>query len=215
VFHWKKFFGNWPDGNIPCPPPIFGPSFVKDMNQLMFLWTISEESNGITGYNLQKIFEPNSMDKPNTTVYRTIKQLEEDELLSVKEQIVNGRAQKIYKINEKGKKRLTDLKQEMQNRIAFFVPLEGLNIPFFQQCCGSANFVDRNLESVENKEKALQLLKYFEDLYKNTKERLTHRITNIEKTLSYINEVADQILKMEEYDPTDILKLFNRLNKDV
>ena len=53
------------------PPMPFGPGMVKEMSQLVFLWTISEETEGITGYDLQKNYKVKQ-----TNVYRTLKGME-------------------------------------------------------------------------------------------------------------------------------------------
>ena len=55
----------------------FGPKLVKEMSRLVFLWTISEEPEGITGYELQKNYKAKQ-----TTVYRALKSMEEKGLLA-------------------------------------------------------------------------------------------------------------------------------------
>jgi DNA-binding PadR family transcriptional regulator len=198
----RKFCG-YGFGPFGPTPPIFGPTMIKDMNQLLFLWVISEEPEGMTGYNLQKAFHMQKPDQPNTTVYRTLKQLENEEYLASDEQIVNGRTQKIYKINKSGMERLQALRQEMQNKISFFVPPEGFNIPFQY---GPFRSIEQDDEMFKSKEKVLTILTSIEDMLTHVKERLQNRLHYVDVYLGKVHDIAYEVKESEVIDPQEIKK---------
>ena len=139
------------------PPPMpFGPHMIKEMSQLVFLWTIAEETEGITGYDLQKNYTAKQ-----TNVYRTLKEMEDEGYLSSEETIIKGRAQKIYKITEQGLERLKELREKWTNRIAFLtdiVPPERF-YPHPPRRSKYDRFVDQMMH-FETKEEALEYMDY-------------------------------------------------------
>ncbi|NHJ33590.1 MAG: PadR family transcriptional regulator, partial [Asgard group archaeon] len=130
----------------------FGPKLVKEMSRLVFLWTISEEPEGITGYELQKNYKAKQ-----TTVYRTLKGMEERDLLTSEETIVSGRAQRLYKITDKGRDYLAELREKWTTRIAFLTdiaPISKHPPPFFRR----KSRVHDYLKKIETKEEMLEFL---------------------------------------------------------
>lgn len=82
-----------------------------DMQDLIFLGFIKEESEGITGYDLQK-----ALDMPRGTMTRILDRLEEAKCLKIEEETESGRLKKLYFITEDGKQRLHELQRKWANR---------------------------------------------------------------------------------------------------
>lgn len=178
------------------PPMPFGPKMVKDMSQLVFLWTIAENPEGITGYDLYKNYEGKQ-----TNVYRALKDMEEKEYITSTEIIVKGRAQKIYKISEKGTKRLTSLREEWTNKIAFLIdivpPERG-----FHTSKGKKREprIIRDYRQLSTKEEVLDYMSDIKRYFDKRKKRLQRSIENLDKRLNDVDEVISLINKQEPFD---------------
>ncbi|HUU78566.1 MAG TPA: PadR family transcriptional regulator [candidate division Zixibacteria bacterium] len=183
------------------PPTMpFGPGMIKEMSQLVFLWTVAEETEGITGYDLQKNY-----DVKQTNVYRTLKEMEDQEYLSAEETIISGRAQKIYKITEKGKERLKELREKWTNRIAFLtdiVPPERF-APFPPRKSRFERFVDQ-MKNFESKEEAIEYLEYLKEHFSRRKTRLENQKNDVDRTLAIFDDIIEEIKRKEKYDSKDI-----------
>ncbi|MFW9923037.1 MAG: PadR family transcriptional regulator, partial [Candidatus Thorarchaeota archaeon] len=91
--------------------PIFSPTKILDSIILMQIVIEGPQY----GYALSSIMEEKFDWKPSqTTVYNSLKSLENDELVTVEERIEKGRVQKIYSITEKGRKHFLEMHQELK-----------------------------------------------------------------------------------------------------
>jgi DNA-binding PadR family transcriptional regulator len=86
----------------------------KKQQHFLILWSISEAENGATGYELQKYIPI-----PRSTIYRFLRELEEDRLIGVKKQEHKGRLQKRYYIKAKGLKHLAVIRGAIFDNIEF------------------------------------------------------------------------------------------------
>ncbi len=82
-----------------------------EVRNMIFLLTINGEKEGITGYQLQDIY-----DFPRGNILRGLAKLEELGAIEAKEEVVNGRTQKKYIITEQGKEYLKKLASEWSER---------------------------------------------------------------------------------------------------
>jgi len=198
---WNFKCGKWHFGT-PCPhgPPLFeppfllGPKLLKSANQLLILWAISENTDGITGYNLQKKFGISDPSKPNSTIYRTLRKLENEGYLNVEEKIESGRVQKIYKITEKGIKFMDSLRTEIQNKIFYFVPPESFEFPFIFKFRG--NFIKNIINNIKTIHEIKILIQNIEDILLNTKERLQYKLNYTEQILSELTNFKSKLEKI-------------------
>ncbi len=175
----------------------FGPKLVKEMSQLVFLWTISEAPEGITGYELQKDYKVKQ-----TTVYRTLKSMEDLELLSSEETIFKGRAQRLYKITDKGKEHLVDLREMWTARIAFLTDITPFGKhppPIFRRRSRMHDY----LEMVETKEEMLEFLEDYKEYITRRKTQLMNRLEHFEKNLEKLEEVIKKVSEKETFDQED------------
>jgi DNA-binding PadR family transcriptional regulator len=175
----------------------FGPKLVKEMSHLVFLWTISETPEGITGYELQKNYKVKQ-----TTVYRTLKDMEDLGLLASEETIVKGRAQRLYKITEKGREHLVDLREMWTARIAFLTdiaPFSKHPPPIFRR----RSRIHEYLEKVETKEEMLEFLAEYKEYLTHRKTQLLNRINHYDKNLEKLEEVIKIVSEKETFDQED------------
>ncbi|MGC9777733.1 MAG: PadR family transcriptional regulator [Candidatus Heimdallarchaeota archaeon] len=189
------------------PPMPFGPGMIKDMSQLVFLWTISESPDGITGYDLYKNYEAKQ-----TNVYRTLKEMEVEGFITSTETIVKGRAQKIYKITEKGSERLKNLREEWTNKIAFLIdivpPERG-----YHPIKGKKREprIIRDLRELKTKDEVLDYLEHVKKYYKGRKNRLAKRMENLDQTVKEVDEVIVNVNKQEPFSKEETEKTIREI----
>lgn len=185
----------------PFPPfrphMPFGPGLIKEMSQLVFLWTISENPEGITGYELQKNYKTKQ-----TNVYRALKYMEDEGFLSSEETIITGRAQRLYKITEKGKERLTELRETWTTRIAFLTdiaPIGKHSPPFFRRRPG----IQEYWEKIETKDEMLEFLSRYKEHIIRRKTHLENRLKNYENNLEKLDAIIKKVSEKEIFDNED------------
>jgi DNA-binding PadR family transcriptional regulator len=195
------------------PTMPFGPPMVKEMMYLVFLWTISEESEGITGYELMKTY---GIKRSN--VYRSLKELEEElGYLTSEEKIVDGRAHKLYKITEKGKNHLSELRESWTRRIAFLMditppppPPMGHHHPPFSKKRRSDLFIDQ-LSKFKTKEEALAFVQNAREHFKGRIDRYEKRIDGLKISLKSIDDIESKINEEEKYNSEEITQFVKKL----
>ena len=106
------FGGKWFRQFIPHSP--FGDFRPREMRDLIFMWAIKQEPDGLTGYSLHRL-----TGIPLTNIYRILENLLKKEYLGASEQIIDGRAQKLYTITKKGEERLNELQSEWADKVSF------------------------------------------------------------------------------------------------
>ena len=90
-------------GHHKHPPGMFRPMMsmskesFREMRRFFVLKILTDNLEGITGYQLQEKYH-----FPRTNVLRLLDQLEEEKYVETKEEIVDGRTNKLYLITEKG-----------------------------------------------------------------------------------------------------------------
>lgn len=197
----------WRIPHFPPPPMPFGPGMIKEMSQLVFLWTISEEKEGITGYDLQKDY-----DAKQTNVYRTLKEMEDLELLLSEETIEGGRAQKLYKITEKGKEHLKNLREKWTIRIAFLtdiIPPENFDGPMPSHRYHHRAF--RYIDDISSKEEALTFLDDLKKRSEYRKKQLEARTERINEYMNQIDLTINELQKIENNEKETLQSILRGL----
>ena len=191
------------------PPMPFGPGMVKEMSQLVFLWTIAEETEGITGYDLQKNYKVKQ-----TSVYRTLKDMEEKGYIISEETIVNGRAQRLYHITEKGKEKLRELRENWTNQIAFLSditpPPRG---PLIRIRHSRRPTLIEQLKKFTTKEEVMKYLSDLEKHYEGRKLQLQQRMLNLNTTIKTIGDITSKVDKLDEYNIEEVEKIIQEMTK--
>ncbi|NHJ39835.1 MAG: winged helix DNA-binding protein [Asgard group archaeon] len=195
------------------PTMPFGPPMVKEMMYLVILWTISEESEGITGYDLMKTY---GIKRSN--VYRSLRDLEEElGYLTSEEKIVEGRAQKLYKITDKGKDYLSELREQWTRRIAFLMditppphPPLGEHYPPHPRKRRIELFIEQFSE-FKTKEEALTFIQNAREHFQGRMNRYEDRINNLKTSLDSIDEIEEKIKQKETYDSKEIIQYVKKL----
>ncbi|MBD3189574.1 MAG: winged helix DNA-binding protein [Candidatus Heimdallarchaeota archaeon] len=198
--------------HFPPPPRMpFGREMIKELRELVFLWTIAEESEGITGYDLQKNYQAKQ-----TNVYRTLNEMTEAGYITFKETTVKGRAQKLYSISPKGQKYLNYLRRKWTTRISFLtdvVPPEGRFFPPRQK-----HRQKHILHEIDQLETQDQLLDYLDTLHKHYQrriKRLEKHSQNIQKIMQELENVIGEITQLSDFSQekakTIIKKMFENI----
>ena len=191
------------------PPPFFGvpshfkPPFpmtlegFKEMKYIMILMILSDNPEGITGYQLQERFN-----MPRGNLLRTMDDLVELKHVKTSESVIKGRAQKFFIITEEGKTYLDDLKKKWIERVSqmpeFAAPVMQGNF-FIKK--GLEMILSNQLDLLETKEDGL-------DLFRGLRSKLNMFITKMSEILKYLkitkSELDSIIQKIEEKNALDI-----------
>ncbi len=173
-----------------------GREFFQEIRDYMILLIISEYPNGITGYQLQEKYN-----FPRGTLIKTLQDLENKGYLGTKEEIIDGRANKFYMITDKGKKFLEELKLKWANifgKMAEINPPVGLKTMIFEQ-----------VNEFESKDDAIDFFRGIRSWMKGMLQRIESRIEKIKRSKVNLDELIEEIGKMDRLDKEKIKELIN------
>jgi DNA-binding PadR family transcriptional regulator len=197
-----------PPGSLPGAPPF---SEFEKFRQLVLLWSVEQASadgKGITGYELKTLFNV-----PQTTVYRALTELESKKLVSSEELIVDGRAQKRFKLTSNGKLALDDLKKNVAGKITFLFEMlaPDMAIP------GKGHLVDHFVAMFKNrmkmagsKEDALSILDTFQDIYVQQQAMLQKAFDMMKLYYAKFLQLRKKVEQMDDYDPDLLVELIEK-----
>lgn len=193
-FGLPPFFGSPSHFKPPFPMTLEG---FKEMKYIMILMILSDNPEGITGYQLQERFH-----MPRGNLLRTLDDLVELDYVKTSESVIKGRAQKFFIITEEGKKYLNDLKKKWIERVSqmpeFAAPIMQGNI-FIKKALEM--ILSHQLDLLETKEDGL-------DLFRGLRSKLNMFITKITEVLKYLtitkSELDSIIQKIETMDVLNI-----------
>lgn len=181
----------------PFGPPLpMSRDEFKEIKHLMILTLMSENPEGISGYQLQEQYK-----LPRGSMMRSLNELEDNKSLSAVQDVVKGRSQKIFKITDKGKENLEKLKEKWTYqflRMTDIAPMEKYGNPF-----GSVRFKNRlirNLEKIEDIEDAIDIFRGYRSKFKQMYKRLENRMEKLNKTKSHLDSIITEIENMDQFD---------------
>jgi len=181
--------------NFKFPLPI-GREFFQEIRDYMILLIISEYPNGITGYQLQEKYN-----FPRGTLIKTLQDLENKGYLGTKEEIIDGRANKFYMITDKGKKILEELKLKWAN---IFGKMAEINPP-----AGIKTMIFAQVNEFESKDDAIDFFRGIRSWMKGMLQRIESRIEKFKRSKVNLDELIEEINKMDRLDKEKIKELVN------
>ncbi|MHA1618341.1 MAG: hypothetical protein ACTSVZ_03600 [Promethearchaeota archaeon] len=110
---------------------LMGHDSFKSMKSLILLTKIEEETEGISGYQLQEHF-----DLPRGTLLRMLSELKENKKLKTQNIVKEGRANKYYSLTQDGEDYLEELRIQWADRnaeIDDLAPFENYGMRHFQR----------------------------------------------------------------------------------
>jgi len=189
------------------PPMPFGPGMVKEMSQLVFLWNIAEKPDGVTGYELQKYYRVKQ-----TSVYRLLKEMEQEGFISAHETISKGRAQKLYKITAKGKARLQELRGIWSSRIVFLsdvVPFERGAFPTRQE--HFEHEFQLLIDECQEKEEIIAVVQRYIKHLSHRQRRLQKELLMIKEDIKLFEEFQEKVQQLKSFDREKIKQYLHDL----
>ncbi|MHA1730018.1 MAG: MarR family winged helix-turn-helix transcriptional regulator [Promethearchaeota archaeon] len=196
--HSSPPFG--PFGPLGGPLPMRHKSF-KEIRYFFILIILTENKNGITGYQLQEKFG-----FPRGNMLRILKELEDLGYIRTRGETEDGRAHKFFLISVEGKKFLDELKKKWANRFALMselAPPEKFGIPFFRKDV-SIKSIREDFERFKSNEDALDFFRGIRSRLKEYLIRLDDRKENLEAQKSKLDSL---ILKIEQLDAFNAEKI--------
>lgn len=173
-------------GFLP-PVPIH-----KIFLEYIFLNKIKENIDGISGYKLKKEivnaikkrFATEDIDTPTilsqTMVYRMFKDLKKRGYLNDEEKDIGGRSQKLYTLNEAGKKHLEKLKMMIQSVAPIDMDPTKTAMEFIEGRIDPIDLIPKHFP----KDQLLKMLKQFQKQLLKTMKNLERKIEELEKELT-------------------------------
>jgi DNA-binding PadR family transcriptional regulator len=179
----------------------FGRNSLKDLKYFFILSVLLEMPNGITGYQLQGQF---GMGRGN--IVRLLDEIREEGWVDVTDETIDGRAQKRFKINEKGTKYLEELKRKWAEKfaqMAEMAPVEEYGNPnFFEE---TKEQTLHRLASFSDKEDAVDYIRGIRSRIKKMKERTQRRLDWIDKAKIELDELIAYIDQQPTYNAEKVM----------
>ncbi|MFX1377113.1 MAG: hypothetical protein ACFFA0_15005 [Promethearchaeota archaeon] len=216
------FYGNPPPGGHTPPdrpkspfgiPPFIGPpdhfrpplplthDTFKEMKYFMILMILSENPEGITGYQLEKFHIPRG------NMLRVLDDLEKMEYVSTSESVIKGRAQKFFIITEKGKAYLSDLKEKWSERLAQMIEFAGPHMMGgMLMRKGVEMIITHHLDTLKTKEDAIDLFRGLRSKAKTFIAKISERLGFLKTVKSELDSMIQAIEKMDDFDLEEIKK---------
>jgi DNA-binding PadR family transcriptional regulator len=170
-------------------------SFME-MRKYFVLKIMTDNLDGITGYQLQEEYH-----FPRTNVLRMLDKLEQDKYVKTKEETIDGRANKLYILTDKGIKYMEELKEKWGERFAM---MSDTTMPFFSK--GEKFLLMRTIETFKSKEDAI-------DFFRGQRSKIKLKQDSLERKLEFFIELKEQVNfliqvleKQREYDPKELVK---------
>jgi len=194
-----------------APYGDFKPGEIRD---LLFLWAIQQESEGLTGYTISSYFGV-----PLTNVYRILSKFLEEKppLLEVDEEpyVKDGRAQKRYKITEAGNKYLNDLQEEWAGKISFLANnVTGFCAPFPFRRKHHPGFEKRILK-IKDREDALKFLKVYQDSFDSRIHSMESKIESLKEAKIKINNAVQTVIEQDDFSPKIFVGIVSQIYEDI
>lgn len=169
-------------------------SFLE-MREYFILKILTDIPEGITGYQFQEEYH-----FPRTNVLRLLDKLEKDELVTTKEEIVDGRTNKLYLITEKGIKQMEELKEKWGER---FRMMSDTTIPFFTR--GERFHLMNKVNELANSEDATDYFRGLRSKIKNRQTVLEDRLNNLNEIRKELDTIINMIERDTEFDKEKII----------
>jgi len=177
-------------------PLPFGRELFQEIRDYLVLLIISEYPDGITGYQLQEKYK-----FPRGTLIRTLQDLEVRKYLETKEDIIDGRANKFYMITELGNSFLEELKLKWAN---VFGMMGEINPPM-----GLKMMIFEKIKEFESKDDAIDFFRGIRSWMKSMLQRIETRIEKLKRCNVDLDEIIEEIEKMESLNKDKIKELVN------
>lgn len=191
-----------------APHGDFKPGEIRD---LLFLWAIQQEKDGLTGYAIAGYFGI-----PLTNVYRILDKFVEAKipLLKTEETIKEGRAQKLYKITEEGNVYLNTLKEEWAGKISFLQGITGFCAPFPIRRKHHPQF-EEHINKIKDQEDALRFLKVYQDSFDNRIQSMEVTIKSIKEAKEKINEAVEKVKKQDTFSSKAFVDIVSQIYEEI
>jgi DNA-binding PadR family transcriptional regulator len=178
-------------------PLPFGKELFQEIRDYLVLLIISDIPEGMTGYQLQEKYK-----FPRGTLIRTLQDLEARKYLETKEEIIDGRANKFYKITELGNSFLEELKLKWANVFGMmgeFNPPMGLKMMIFEK-----------IKEFESKDDAIDFFRGIRSWMKDMLQRIETRIEKLKQSRIDLDKIIEEIEKQDDLDREKIKEMINK-----
>lgn len=184
------------------PKMMMQKEFFTELRHFFILTILNDIPDGITGYRLQDQFQ-----FPRGNILRLLDELVEQKYVSVEDSVSEGRAQKIFKISDAGKKYLNELKQkwaEFFSHMSDQAPMEEFGSIFMPDAGKEQLF--RLIVECKDKEDAIDVIRGIRAQLTREQGRLEKRMQRLDERKAKLDEIIKLVEKMETLNTEEIKK---------
>ena len=198
-FGMPPFFG--PPGHFRPPLPMTLETF-KEMKYFMTLMILSDNPEGITGYQFQERFNI-----PRGNVLRIMDDLVKLDYVTTSKSVITGRAQKFFIITEKGKEYLNELKEKWSARLAQMTDFTGSDMMSGLLMRKALEMIlMHQVDKLKSKDDALDLFRGLRFRAKTFIAKMTERLDLLKRIKSELDSMVQAIEKKDNLDLEEIKK---------
>ena len=162
----------------------------KEMRTYFVLKILTDNLDGITGYQLQEDYH-----FPRTNVLRLLDDLVEQKYVKTKTDTVDGRANKLYIITDKGMDYMNELKEKWAER---FTMMSDTTMPFFSK--GERFMLKKSIDKFTSTEDAVDYFRGIRSRVKSKQTVLQDRLDVYNKLKDKLDELIDDLEKSDKLD---------------
>ena len=196
-FGFPPFFG--PPGHFRPPMPMTLESF-KELKYFLALMILSENPEGITGYQFQENFGI-----PRGNVLRTMNTLLEMGHVKTSEIVIKGRAHKFFIITDKGQDYLSDLKEKWGKRFSQMSEMIDPNMMgnmFMKK--GFELILSDQIDNMNSKEDAIDFFRGLRSKVNFLQTKTNERLNFLKNCKSELDSMVQTIEKMDKLDLEEV-----------
>lgn len=209
-----RFGGPWFKQFMPKSAPYgdFKPGEIRD---LIFLWAIQQEPEGLTGYTISSYFGI-----PLTNVYRILDKFvnAENPLLETSRSLSkDGRAQKKYKITEEGNTYLLNLQEEWAGKISFLAHevQRGFCAPPFPFRKRHHPHFDKQIKKIKTQNDAFLFLKVYQESFEDRIQSMEDTIKILKDAKKMIDDKAKTVHEQDDFTAENFVKIVSDIYEEI
>jgi DNA-binding MarR family transcriptional regulator len=171
------------------------------------LTILADNADGITGYQIQDKYKI-----PRSNVIRILDKFEQQDYVETEESVIEGRAQKKFRLTTKGKEFLDELKEKWAMQFAFFselAPPERYGDPFIRP--GLYKRMVSDIKDFESPEDALDYFQGYRSYIKRRLSRFEKRFNRLSSVKTELDNVIQEVSTWDELKIDELKKILEKI----
>ena len=168
----------------------------KEMRTYFVLKILSDNPDGITGYQLQEDYH-----FPRTNVLRVLDDLVEQKYVKIKKDEVDGRANKLFIITDTGMNYMDELKEKWADR---FSMMSDTTMPYFSR--GEKHMLLKRIDQLTSIEDAIDYFRGKRSKIKTKHSAIQERLEILENRKERLDDLIKFLEKSDKFDKAELIE---------